>query len=64
MRVPLSACNASFAPQFTHWRRLRWGAYMAVKSVKGPRALDADASFVRLNLEYEQRPCATIGGFW
>jgi hypothetical protein len=40
------------------------GAYMAVKSVKGPGALDADALCVRLNLEYEQRPCATIGGFW
>ncbi len=39
------------------------GAYMAVKSVDGPGVLDADASFVRLNLEYERRLCATIGGF-
>jgi hypothetical protein len=40
------------------------GAYMAVKSVKGPGELDADAFLVRPDLEHEQRLCATIGGFW
>jgi hypothetical protein len=40
------------------------GAYMAVKSVEGPGTLDADASFVRLNLEHERRPLTTTRGSW
>ena len=64
MRVPLSACNGSFAPQFTHWRRLRWGLTWLLRASKAPGVMDADASFVRLNLEYERRLCTTTGGFW